>query len=59
MFKFIRKRWLTGKVYMYMALARYDNDMLKEYTDKFRKHNAVLEKALDELSEITVEESLA
>jgi hypothetical protein len=58
-FKAIRQRWLTGKVYMYMSLVRYDNDSLKHYTDNFQKHYATLEKTLNELSEITVEESLA
>ena len=58
MFKFIRKRWLIGQVHRYMYLAHYDNKMLASYTNKFQKHNAKLDKLLDELTELWQEESL-
>lgn len=58
MFNFIRKRWLIGQVHMYMYLAKRDNKMLESYTKDFQKHNAKLDKALDELTELWNEESL-
>lgn len=59
MFKFFRKRWLIGQVHRYMYLAHRDNKMLASYTNDFQKHNAKLDKALTELTELMFEKGLA